>query len=204
MRSKLGTLAACLLAFTATAAHAQERTIQGTVIDSISAQPVSSPNIVVKGTRIGVLGEQDGSFVLHGVPSGPVTLVVSRIGYRSREVQVPAGQDRVTVHLYTDYLQVEELVVTGRATTIGRQNLANAVSTVSGNQMNEIPQETVDKALVGKVPGALISSNSGAPGGGLQIQLRGISSINASADPLIVIDGQIVSNEAIPSDANAV
>jgi len=204
VRYKLGTLVACLLTLVATAAHAQERTIRGTVIDSVSAQPVSAPNIVVKGTQIGVLGEEDGTFVLRGVPAGPVTLVVSRIGYRSREVRVPAGQNNVTVKLYTDYLQVEELVVTGKATAVSRQNLANAVSTVNGAQMNEVPQETVDKALVGKVPGALISSNSGAPGGGLQIQLRGVSSINSSAEPLIVLDGQILSNEAVPSDANAI
>jgi TonB-linked SusC/RagA family outer membrane protein len=200
VRYKLGLLVALILAaFAASPAHAQERTIRGTVVDSISAQPVANPNVVVLNTRIGVLGEGNGTFVLSGVPAGPVTLVVSRIGYRSRQVQVPAGVNEINVKLFTDYLQVQELVVTGKATAVARQNLANAVSTVSGASMNEIPQETVDEAMVGKVAGATISANSGAPGGGLQIQ-----SINASADPLIVIDGQIVSNAAIPSDANVV
>lgn len=204
MRIKLGTLVACVLTLVATAAHAQERTIRGTVTDSVSTQPVSNPNVVVKGTQIGVLGEDDGSFALQGVPAGPVTLVVSRIGYRSTEVRVPAGQNRVTVHLVTDYLHVEELVVTGRATSISRQNAANAIAVVNTQEVNETPAQTVDQALQGKVAGALIESNSGAPGGGLQVKLRGVSSINADASPLYVVDGTLVSNDVIQPDANVI
>jgi len=205
VRYKLGLLVTLVLAaFAVTPAHAQERTIRGTVVDSVSAQPVANPNVIVMGTRIGVLGEDNGTFVLNGVPSGPVTLQISRIGYRSRQVRVPAGTNQITLKLFTDYLQVQELVVTGKATQISQQNAANAISTVNSEQLNEVPQETVDKALAGKVAGATISSNSGAPGGGVQVQLRGISSINASASPLFVIDGQIVSDAAIASDANAI
>ncbi|MDQ3556277.1 MAG: SusC/RagA family TonB-linked outer membrane protein, partial [Gemmatimonadota bacterium] len=90
------------------------------------------------------------------------------------------------------------------ATTVARRNLANAVATITSEELNRTPSESVDKALQGKIAGANITANSGAPGGGVQLNLRGVSSINGASEPLYVIDGVIVSNVAIPSGANAV
>lgn len=203
MKWRLCLLAALFLAFGFTDATAQERTIRGTVTDDVSGAPVSFPQVAVQGTTIGTVGGEDGTFTLRGVPAGEVALVVQRIGYQTRRVPVAADQSTVDVNLVTDYLQVDELVVTGRATAVRRQNLANAVETVSGDRLNEVPNETIQKALQGKVAGAVISQNSGAPGGGQQIQLRGTATINASASPLYVVDGVIVSNASIPPNTDA-
>ncbi len=208
MRYRLGLLAAfsLWLAFTATAPDlaAQERTIRGTVLEDLTNRPVDFPQVSVVGTQIGTVGDESGSFVLTDVPAGAVRLRVQRIGYLAWEVDVPADQETVTVRLALDRLRVEELVVTGRATEVRRQNLANPVETIAGEQLEELPQQTLDRALQGRITGAVVASNSGAPGGGLQLNIRGSSSVNASAEPLYVVDGVVVSNVAIPSNANEI
>lgn len=99
---------------------------------------------------------------------------------------------------------VEELVVTGRATGIAEQNQANSVARVTAEQLRDVPAPTISEALQGKIAGANIQSNSGAPGGGIQLQLRGISSIKGRSAPLYVIDGVIISDAAIPNGISAV
>ena len=75
---------------------------------------------------------------------------------------------------------------------------------MSGSELTRAPTGTLESALQGKIPGALIQSNSGAPGGGIQVNLRGVATINAGTDPLFVVDGVVISNEAIPNGADAV
>lgn len=99
---------------------------------------------------------------------------------------------------------MEELVVTGRATQTRRANLPNSVGTIDGTEINQVPTETIDKAIAGRVAGAVIAQNSGAPGGGIQLNIRGSSSINAQAEPLYVVDGVIVSNIGIASAQNEI
>lgn len=183
-------------------AAAQEREIQGSVLAIETDAPLSGANVVVVGTTTGTLTGPNGEFTL-SVPAGDVELRVSLIGYQSEDVVVPAGQSTVTVSLAQDVLDLEGVVVTGQATSVARRNLANAVSTVTAEQLDRAPAQTVETALQGKVAGANISANSGAPGGGMQVNLRGVASINAASQPLYVIDGVVVSNEAIASGANA-
>jgi TonB-dependent starch-binding outer membrane protein SusC len=194
-------LAALLSA--ATAVQAQDREITGRVVGEQSMGGISGVAIFVAGTRTQAVSDQNGNFRLT-VPARDVVLIARTIGYRPREVAVAAGQSSVTIELEIDVLGLDELVVTGRATSVSRRNLANAVATVSATEMQRAPAETVEKALQGKVAGANIETNSGAPGGGVQVRLRGVSTINAQADPLYVIDGVIASNAAIPSNANEI
>lgn len=190
------------LAAWAPSAAAQQRQITGSVV-SDAGEPLASARVGITGTTTGTLTGTDGRFTL-SAPAGAIRLVVSRIGYNTREVPVPAGQGTVTVALQAATLSLEELVVTGQATSVARRNLANAVASVSAEEVTAAPAQTVDQALQGKIPGAIISANSGAPGGGIQVDLRGVSSINASADPLWVIDGVVMSNQAIYSGQNVV
>ncbi len=96
-------------------------------------------------------------------------------------------------------------MITGVATTVSSKNAANAIAVVSASAVNEVPAPTMENAIQGKVAGAVIQANNGgAPGGGLQIQIRGITSINGNASPLYVIDGVIVNNETVNSDANSI
>lgn len=198
---KLGLLTILFLLALTTSGLAQQRRIEGQVTDDVTGEPISFPQITVDGTQIGTVGGEDGRYEL-SVPQGAVRIIVQRIGYRSAIVDVPAGEQVVDAALTVDYLRVEELVVTGRATETRRVNLPNSIGTVDGAEINQVPQETIDKAIAGRISGAVISQNSGAPGGGLQLNIRGSASINAQAEPLYVIDGVIVSNVAIPSNQN--
>src|SRR5256712_13313506 len=98
----------------------------------------------------------------------------------------------------------EEIVVSGRASETKRKNIGVSVATVRSEDLSDVASETVDLALQGKVAGANIQRNDGAPGGGAQVRLRGVSSINGQAEPLFVLDGMIVSNVAVPSGISVV
>ena len=116
---------------------------------------------------------------------------------------LPAGNDSARVVLSAESMG-EEIVVTGRASETKRKNVAVSVAKVKGEELSQVPAETVDLALQGKVAGANIQRNDGAPGGGAQVRLRGVSSINATAEPLFILDGMIVSNVAIPNNISVV
>jgi TonB-linked SusC/RagA family outer membrane protein len=197
-------LALAGLALVITGADAQQRTISGTVLDSLTSQPVAQATVQIRGTDLGALTESDGDFVIRGAPSGEISLRIRRIGFTNTTVTVPADQSQVTIRLQPSYLELGELVVTGRATQARRQNVATSVTSVQGEEVQETSQQAVDKALQGRVAGATISQNSGAPGGGTQVQLRGPSSIFARSAPLYVIDGVLVSDDAVAPNANAI
>ena len=185
-----------LLMLFSASSFAQTRRVSGRVTVEGSGEPLAAASVNVAGTTLGTYTDDQGRFTLN-VPDGAVTLRVRRIGFVQRNVPVGAGDADVTVGLTRDVLQLETQVVTGTATTVSSVNAANAVTVISGERLNRVPTQTLDNALQGKVPGATITQNSGAPGGGIQVQLRGVSSINASFSPLYVIDGVVVDNSAI-------
>ena len=192
-----------LLTLFSASAFAQTRQVSGRVTVEGSGEPLSAASVSIVGTTLGTYSDEQGRFSL-SVPDGPVTLRVRRIGFAQRTVPVGSGAADVTVGLTRDVLQLETQVVTGTATTVSSVNAANAVTVVSSERLNRVPSQTLDQALAGKVPGALITQNTGAPGGGTQIQLRGVSTINASYQPLYVIDGVIVDNTSIQSGLNTI
>lgn len=196
---------ACALALRENPAAAQQqREISGTVVSAANGAGLPGARVNIAGTTQGVNTGPGGAFRLN-VPAGDVRLRVSLIGYGTQDQTVPAAQSSVTFRLATDALRLDQVVVTGQATSVARRNLANAVATVSGQDLVErTPAQTVDKALQGKVPGAQIATNSGAPGGGVQINMRGVNTINGGSNPLWVIDGVVVSDVSIPSGQNAV
>ena len=186
-------------------AHAQGRVLTGIIFDGETGQRVPFAQVGIPGTGIGTVTDQNGAFRLDGVPAGEAfTLRVQGLGFRTREITVPPTEDNVEIALAHDYLQVDEIVVTGRATEIGRRNAAVSIATVSAQELERVPAQSIEKALQGKVAGADIQKNSGAPGGGIQVNLRGVSSINAASEPLYVVDGIIVSNVAIPNNQDVV
>jgi TonB-dependent starch-binding outer membrane protein SusC len=184
---------------------AQGRTISGTVTDSSGGAPISGAVVTVRGGTSSAQSRENGSFVLTQAPDGDIVLVVRQIGYRRAEVPVPAGSSGpVDVALARDPVRLDEVVVTGQFTGIERRNLPNAVSTVSAEDLEKVPTATIEQQLQGKLAGADIQVNSGAPGGGAQVRLRGITSINSSAEPLYVVDGVIMSDVAIPPNSDPV
>jgi TonB-dependent starch-binding outer membrane protein SusC len=182
---------------------AQVRQVSGRVTSAQSGEGLPEATVAVLGTGIVAQTGADGRYTVNA-PDGDLTLVIRGIGFKRAEIALPSGQGTADVALEPDIFRLEEVVVTGQSTGIEKQNLPNAVATVSGSELNRAPSQTLESALQGKIPGALIQSNSGAPGGGLQVNLRGVSTINADVNPLFVIDGIVISNEAIPNGADAV
>ena len=195
-------VAALLLMASAQAASAQRR-LTGIVTEAGTGVPVVSAAVTVVGSTIGTHTGDDGRFVLT-IPSGPQTLRVRRIGYRVQDVAIGADQAEVTISFARDVLQLEAQVITGAVTSVARANAANDVAQVTGDQLNRAPTPTLENALQAKIAGATVTTNSGAPGGGAQFRIRGASSILGNSDPLIVVDGVIVSNQVIEPGTNAV
>ena len=184
-------------------AYAQQHRIAGKVTATTSGESLANVAVTVVGTTIGTYTADDGSFQLLA-PPGDQTLLARRVGFKRSTIRVASTQDQVAIALERDILQLEEQVVTGTATAVSSVNAANAVAVVSGEKLNRVPAQTIDNALQGKVAGATITQNSGAPGGGTQIQVRGVSTINASFSPLYVVDGVIIDNSAIANGLNAI
>jgi TonB-linked SusC/RagA family outer membrane protein len=182
----------------------QTRTVTGTVRDSVSGEPLNVGSVTVRGTRIGTSVRENGQFTLEGVPAGDTALVVRSLGYRSREVRLPASASTVEASLPRDVLRMEQVVVTGTATTIERRNAPNAVAVVNATDLAVVPTASIEQQMMGKVAGADIQQNGGNPGGGVQVRLRGVTSVNADAQPLWVVDGIVMSDVAIASNQNAV
>ena len=199
LRPVLG--AVLLTALCATTGLAQ-RALHGTVTDLDTGSPIGDARVTVKGTRTATATTADGRFALL-VPDSAVTLDVRRIGYQTASIPVGASQTEVAIKLKAQPLQLNELVVTGQATSVSRRNLANDVQSIGGEQLTRTHNQTIENALQGKVPGAVITANSGAPGGGLQVRMRGVTSIFGNSQPLYVVDGVLVANTAIPNGLNA-
>jgi TonB-linked SusC/RagA family outer membrane protein len=183
--------------------EAQNRTVTGRVFDVATQQGVPGAVITVAGGTQITQASDAGQFRII-VPGTDVTLVVRGLGYRRIEVRVPAGQESVNVGMQREALRLTEIVVTGAATTQERRNVGTAVSTVAAEELARVPAVSLDNALQGKIVGANINMNSGAPGGGGQIQIRGVTSILGNAEPLFVVDGVIISNAAFSVGQNSV
>lgn len=170
-------------------------TVTGIVTDAKSGDPVIGANVIVQNTTKGTQTDIDGKFSLDLLNNQDVNLVVSYIGYLSQTLSVSTTKNDLTVSLEEDFTKLEEVVITGLASSIKRSNLANAVASLSAKELlGTTTIQTTDGALYGKIPGANIRSNGGAPGGGMSIQLRGISSLAGASQPLIILDGVYINN----------
>jgi len=198
----LWAIVSCGLLATEVSAQAT-RQVTGTVVEEGSNTPIPSAQIQVRGTTVGGLSREDGTFIIR-VPEGSVVLVVRRLGYPPVETTVGPNDNTVRVVMRRDALKLDQVVISGQATGISRRNLPNSVASVSAEQVSKVSAPAIDQALQGKVAGAHISTSTGAPGGGNRVRIRGISSILGSAQPLYVIDGVITSDVSIGQGTNLV
>lgn len=172
--------------------------ITGTITDGATGQPLAGANVIIKGTSTGTTTDFDGNFKIN-VNGFPVTLVISSLGFETIE-EVLNSARVVNVTLQESATALDEVVISGLASTVRRTNAANSVATVTAEELTGVtPPQTLDGALAGKFTGALVNANSGSPGGGLSIKLRGITSINGNSQPLYIIDGVYVDNSSISS-----
>src|SRR5437867_7522585 len=194
-RISLLTLALATLVGVA-AVSAQQRQITGQVTSAATREAVAGVNVSVTGTAFAAVTNAEGRYAI-AAPGGAVTLVFRRIGFKRKEAPVPAGQSAADVQLEEDVFNLEAVVVTGQQTGISRANAATSSTVVTAAEITSVPAPAVDRALQGRVAGAYIQQNSGAPGGGTQIQIRGSNTVIGSADPLFVVDGVIYSDASI-------
>lgn len=162
--------------------------VTGVVTDISSAgggEPVIGANVVIKGTTTGTATDFDGKYSIT-VPNQNAVLVISFIGLEKQEITVGA-RTKIDVALNVSSRKVEEVVKMGYMVQ-KREDATAAITSVSGEDMDGKPTLSVDKALQGKAAGVRVTSNSGAPGSGVQVQIRGMTSLSGSK-PLYVVDG---------------
>ena len=206
MGKRICLLMAALL-FNAAAAWAQGgggggRQVTG-VVTASGGGPISGVNITVTGTAFSAVSHDDGRYAVNA-PARAATLVFRRIGFKRKEVPVAVDQATADVQLEADVFNLEAVVVTGQQTGVERRNAAVSSTTLAGAEVSTIPAPALDRALQGRVPGAYVQQNSGAPGGGTQVQIRGSNTVVGSADPLYVVDGVIVSDASISTGLFAI
>ena len=183
-------LAAALLATFAVpaSARAQTREVTGKVTVAGAGTPLQDAIVGSVGAAGGARTNAAGEYRLR-VPNGDVTVQVRAIGYKRQQIRVSASQSTADFALEKDVLQIEGVTITGAATTIEKKNAATAVASVNSEELARVPAPALESALQGKVVGASINMNNGAPGGGGQVQIRGASSLIGNTNPLFVVDG---------------
>lgn len=175
---------------------AQQIVVKGIVKDT-TGEPIIGANVIVKGTTNGTITDFDGNFLLNA-NKGDI-IIISFIGYRSQEAQAAASMNII---LKDDTELPDEVVVIGYG-SVKKDDLSGSVVAIKAEEMNKGAVTSPQELIMGKVPGLSVSQGDGAPGAGSTIRIRGGASLNASNDPLIVIDGIPVSNDAAPGTPNA-
>ena len=184
MKVKMNKLLCTVMFFLCVAfGYAQQITVKGTVKDG-SGQPLMGASVLVKGTSQGTAADFDGNFELK-VDKG-VTLVVSSVGYKSREVAAKAGT--MNIVLQEDVQQLGDVVVIGYG-AVRKKDLTGSVNLVTDKDFNKAPAVNADQLIQGKIAGVQMTSAGGAPGEGQTIRIRGNGSLSLTSNPLIVIDG---------------
>lgn len=184
MSGKFTLILSLMLCLSMGQAYAWQR-VEGQVLDALDGSGIPGANVLVKGTSTGTTTDFDGNFVLTDLPED-ATLVISFIGYEKKEVVV-GNQTQLTITMDLDIAQLSEVVVIGYGTTTQKE-LTGSVSVVDGEQISKLKPTRVEQALQGQTPGLQISSQSGSPGGGFNIRVRGVTT-NGDNSPLILVDG---------------
>ncbi|MDR3119415.1 MAG: TonB-dependent receptor [Mediterranea sp.] len=176
-------------------AYAQQITVKGHVKDS-TGEPVIGANVLLKGTSVGTITDFDGNFILNAHQNALIE--ISFIGYKTVEVRAAATID---VTLEDDAVLLDEAVVIGYG-TVKKSDATGSLMAIDADKMVKGMATSASDLLVGKAAGVSVITDGGAPGAGATIRVRGGSSMSASNDPLIVIDGVPVDNGGINGMAN--
>ena len=183
-----------------TAVQQQGKRITGTVKDP-NGEPIIGANVSIKGTAVGTITDINGSFSIEATPG--VTLLISYIGYMSKEISVD-NKSLYDIQMTEDTQNLDEVIVVGYGTQ-KKANLTGAVSQVSGDVLNSRPISNLGEGLQGIIPNLNVTTGSGLPGQGATYNVRGCTSITEGAGPLVLIDGvQMDPNLISPQDVESV
>lgn len=182
------------LVLLATSAFAQTGTLSGVVTDSQNDELLINASIYVEELERGAVTDINGEYSISNIPSGTYNVRVSFVGFTTLEQQVSVqGNTTQNFELTPDVFGLDELVVSGYS-LVPRRDLTGSVSQVSGRDIEGLDIQSPDQALQARIPGARVTNLSGQPGGGVNIRIRGVGSINASNDPLFIVDGVPISD----------
>jgi TonB-dependent starch-binding outer membrane protein SusC len=166
--------------------NAQNSTITGTVTDTNTGDPIPGVNVIVSGTTNGTTTNIDGYYTLSGIPQN-AQLSFSFIGYTSTQVNI-GSKTVIDIKLSPDLFSLEEVVAIGYGTQ-RKSDLTGSVASIGQEEIQKVPVLNVAESLKGRVAGMQVSTSDPAPGGGVNIRIRGINTIQGSSGPLIVVDG---------------
>ncbi len=174
-----------------------QTTITGTVMDGSTDQPLIGATVQVKGSTTGVVTDLEGKYSINASPTDVV--VFSYVGYNDQEIQV-GDKSNISVTLEESFESIQELVVIGYG-TVKKEDLTGSVAVVSSEDLARVPSATLSGAIQGRAAGVLVNQ-TGRPGDGANIRVRGIGSINSNPNPLYVVDGVITGglNNVNPND----
>ena len=170
--------------------------VQGTVLDAANGEPIIGASVLEIGTTNGTITDFDGNFTLNVKPGAKLS--ISYMGYKTQELE---AKGTLAVRLSEDTEVLDEVVVVGYG-VVKKNDATGAVTAIKPDEMNKGLTTTATDMLSGKVAGVTVTNGGGTPGGGATIRIRGGSSLNASNDPLIVIDGLAMDNNGIPGAAS--
>ncbi|MDR2533817.1 MAG: TonB-dependent receptor [Tannerellaceae bacterium] len=199
---KLICIILCLLACF-TEATAQTSRITGKVISADDGEPIVGASVLVKGTAAGVITDANGTFTFNNLPAGARTLTISYVGMVTREV---AAAPSITVELSASTQNLDEVMVVAYGTG-KKSTFTGSAAVVKSESLDKIKTSNVTQALQGQTPGIQVINNSGQPGDDATIMIRGIGSMNASSNPLYVVDGVVYDgniNAVSPSDIESI
>ena len=168
--------------------YGQTKTVSGIVKSESGGEPLVGATVKVKETNTGGITDIDGRYTIQA--NLGQTLIVSYIGYRTKEVKVERTT-RIDILLQEDNEMLDEVVVVGYG-TMKRSDLTGSVVSVTGDELKKSVVTSLDQALQGRAAGVQVTQNSGTPGGGISVSIRGINSLNGN-EPLYVIDGVAIS-----------
>ncbi|HYK55721.1 MAG TPA: TonB-dependent receptor plug domain-containing protein, partial [Flavisolibacter sp.] len=178
-------------------------TVSGTVRDATNS-PLTGVTVRQLNSNNATSTDANGRFSLT-LPQRNGSIEFTSVGYARQVIPVSQIGEGFKLQMQEEAGALSEVVVTGLASSVRRSNLGNAVSTITSKQLvGTTVQPTLDAALYGKFPGSDISANSGAPGGGITIKLRGITSFVANSQPLFIVDGVYYDNSSIKPGLNVV
>lgn len=185
----------------ALSAYGQTKTATGNVVDD-SGTPLIGVNVTVKGTTLGTITDIDGNFVVNVSDPAKDILVFSYIGYTPKEVPMK-GISHFNITMKEDQTQLDEVVVVGYGVQ-KKSHLTGSISKVKNDNLGQLPVSRPDQALIGKLAGVQIQNVSAQSGASPKIQIRGLGSISAGTEPLIVVDGYPIPGDLSDVDMNDV
>ena len=176
-----------------------QRTVSGTVSDNTG--PLPGASVVVKGTSTGTTTDFDGNYSIN-VPSNNAILEVSFLGYTT--IEVPVGeQSIVNITISEDAESLDEIVVTALGFKENRDKMAATYSKIDADKLVQPVESKIIDGIAGKAAGVSVNATSGDPGAGSNIQIRGVSSLGGSSQPLIIVDGMPYNNDNISGSGDS-